>query len=139
MFFAERADTPLLLLALLMMGPLLELDVSNFCCIVCTCDDDDEVLFFPLGTTLLFTPTGLEVLTLELGDVDGLLELTVVVVLVVVGVERRAPEPVIEGLVTLGAPAETLLLVTSTPGFLLAKGGAVVLANFDLAAALASC
>ena len=138
MFFAERADTPLLLLALLMMGPLLELDVSNFCCIVCTCDDDDEVLFFPLGTTLLFTPTGLEVLTLELGDVDGLLELTVVVVLVVVGVERKV-EPVIEGLVTLGAPAETLLLVTSTPGFLLAKGGAVVLANFDLAAALASC
>lgn len=135
LIFAETADTPLLLLVL-MMGPLLELDASNFCCMVCTCDDEDE-LFFPLEA--MFTPTRLEVLTLELGDVDGLLELTVVVVLVV-GVEREAEPDAAEGLATLGAPAVVLLFVTSTPGFLLAKGGAVVfeLGNFDLAATLAS-
>lgn len=124
-----------MLLLALIMGPLLELDVSNFCCMVCTCDDEDE-LVFPLEAGL--APPGLEVLILELGDVVGLLELTVGVVVVALAAVERKVDPVIEGFVTFEALAETLLLPRA-PEFLLANGGPVDLEMGDLdLAALAS-
>lgn len=121
------------MLLALIMGPLLELDVSNFCCMVCTCDDDEDELVFPLEA--VFAPPGLEVLILELGDVVGLLELTVDVVVVAPAVVERKVDPVMEGFVTFEALAGILLLA-SAPEFLLANGGPVdlELADLDLAA-----
>lgn len=82
----------------------------------------------------MLAPTGLEVLTLGLVDVVGLLELMVVVELVF-AVERKA-EPAIEGFVSLGTLLATLFLTGAPNCF----GGAVIFefGDFDLAVAVAS-
>lgn len=130
LLFAEIADALLLLLALT-IGPFKALDVSNFCCMDRTCDDE---LFFPQEAVVV--PPGLEVLLLEPIDVVGLLELTVVVTLEFAAERKVDPVVVVEGFAILGTPAP---LLTGAPGVLMARGDAVVifeLGDFDFAAAV---
>lgn len=129
LLFAGKAEVALLLLALT-TGPLIELDVSNFCCMVCTWDAEE--LCFPLEAML--APTGLEVLTLGLVDVVALLELTLVVELLF-AVERKA-EPVTEGFVSLGTLLPAPLLTGAPDCFDAALS--FEFGNFALAVALPS-